>query len=239
MLPEGIESAIGLGGPAAVAAMLVAGLFIGLTPGAYLVGPAVLGYISVGAGSRRGALFLRALAYVLGAALPMAMLGLLLGFFGDVVVGIFAEQAVAWYLLVALISGATGLLLTGLVVARLPSYLPMPRPVASSRDAFLLGLPLGLAACPACTPMLFPVATAATVSGGPLYGGLLLFLFGIGRGIPILVAAASLEALQRLRGLIPAGLATQRFAGWLLLAVSALYLLQVLLIASGQPALFT
>lgn len=238
MLPANIESAISAGGPAVVLAMLAAGLFIGLTPAAYLAGPAVLGYINVGAKHRRGALLWRAAAYVLGAAVPMAALGLLLGFFGDVVVALIAEQAIAWYLLVALVSTVTGLLLTGLVVVRLPSYLPMPRPVASARDAFLLGLPLGLAACPACTPMLFPIATAATVSGGPLYGALLLFLFGIGRGIPILAAAASLEALQRLRRLIPMGLVAQRFAGWMLLALSVLYLLQAVLVLAGRPALF-
>lgn len=142
MVPDGVGAAIELGGPAAVVAMLVAGLFIGLTPGAYLAGPAVLSYINVGAKGYRGALLARAVAYVIGAALPMAAMGLLLGFFGDVVVAIFAEQAVAWYLLVALVSGVTGLLLAGLVVVPLPSYLPMPRPAASSRDAFLLGLPL-------------------------------------------------------------------------------------------------
>ncbi len=238
MLPHEIEIAIGLGGPAVVVAMLLAGLFIGLTPGAYLAGPAVLGYISVGAQGRRGALLWRAVAYVLGAAVPLATLGLLLGVLGDVVVAVFAEQAVAWYLLVALVSGVTGLLLAGLIVVPLPSYLPLPRPAASSRDAFLLGLPLGLAACPACTPMLFPIATAATISGGPLYGASLLFLLGLGRGIPILVAAASIEGLRRLRRLIPAGLVGQRLAGWLLLSLSLLYVLQALLVFFDQPPIF-
>jgi cytochrome c-type biogenesis protein len=86
--------------------------------------------------------------------------------------------------------------------------------------------------------MLFPIATAATLSGGPLYGAGLLFLFGLGRGVPILAAAGSIEALRRLRRLIPLGLAAQRLAGWLLLALSALYLVQALLVLAGQPALF-
>jgi cytochrome c-type biogenesis protein len=238
MIPDGAESAIGIGGLAALVTVFAAGVFVGLTPGAYVAGPAVLGYINAGAERRRGALFRRAVAYVIGAALPMAALGLLLGFFGDVVLAAVAEQIVTWFLLAALVTGATGLMLTGLVVPPLPAYLPMPRPAASSRDSFLLGLPLGLAACPACTPMLIPIATAATVSGGPAYGAALLFLFGLGRGVPILAAAASLHALQRLRRLVPLGLTAQRLAGWLLLATAALYLLQALLVVSGQPALF-
>ena len=239
MLPESVEAAVRAGGPAAVAAVLVAGVFLGLTPSAYLAGPAVLGYINVGVEGRRGALLGRAVAFVIGAALPMAALGLLLGFFGDVVLAAVAEHIVAWYVLVAVVAGGTGLLLSGLVVARLPAYLPMPRAAASSRDAFLLGLPLGLAACPACTPMLIPIGTLAVASGGPLYGAGLLFLFGLGRGVPILIGAASLGALRQLRRLIPLGVSAQRVAGWLLLATAALYAVQAILILAGRPALFT
>ena len=238
MLPHGLETAIGVDGYWAVGLTLLAGLLVGLTPAAYLSGPAVLAYLAVGAKSRRGAMPLRALAYVLGAAVPMATLGFLFGTVGEFVIGLAAELVVAWYLLVAIVTGISGLLLTGLVVAKVPAYLPVPRPVSSVRDAFLLGIPLGLAACPACTPMLFPIAAAASLSGGPLYGAGLLFVFGIGRGIPILLAAVSLDSLQRLRKLVPMGLAAQWIAGWLLLATSLLYLVQVGLILSGQPAWF-
>ncbi|MBI3969315.1 MAG: sulfite exporter TauE/SafE family protein [Chloroflexi bacterium] len=235
---EGIELTVGAGGLAAVWVVLVAGFFVGLTPGAYLAGPAVIGYINVGVEKRPGALMRRAVAHVLGATLPSAVFGFYVALFGDVVLALLAEQIVAWYLLVALVTGATGLLLSGLVVARLPAYLPRPRKVASTGGAFLLGVPLGLAACPACTPMLFPIATMAAVSGGPWYGAGLLFVFGLGRGLPILIAAASFGALQRLRRLIPLGLSAQRVAGWLLIATAALYLAQALLIVSGRPALF-
>jgi len=238
MLPDGLEAAIGAGGPWALGLTMLAGLFVGLTPAAYLAGPAVLAYMTVGARDHRGALLSRALAFVIGAAMPMAALGLLLGAVGEFVIGLAAELVIVWYLLVALVTGVSGVLLTGLVVAKVPAYLPLPRPVSSVPDAFLLGLPLGLAACPACTPMLFPLAAAATVSGGPLYGAGLLFVFGIGRGVPILLAAASWEGLRRLRQLIPVGLAAQRIAGWLLLATSLLYLVQVGLVLSGQPAWF-
>lgn len=93
-----------------------------------------------------------------------------------------SERVVAWYLLVVLVTGLMGLLLTGLLVVPLPAYLPRPKAVGSARAAFLLGLPLGLAACPACTPMLWPIATLALVSGGPVYGAGLLLVFGLGRG---------------------------------------------------------
>ncbi len=237
-VPTGIETAVGAGGLAALWIVLVAGVFIGLTPGAYLAGPAVLGYLHVGNDSRRGVLIGRAGAYVIGAAIPTALFGLLVGFFGDVVLIAVGERIVLWYLLVVVVTAINGLLLTGLVVARLPSFLPKPRPIGSARGAFLLGLPLGLAACPACTPLLFPIASVAAVSGGPLYGAVLLLLFGLGRGVPILVGAASLAALQKLRAAIPFGMSVQRIAGGLLLATAAFYLLQVVLISTGRSALF-
>ena len=233
-----IETAVGAGGLAALGFVLLAGLFIGLTPGVYLAGPAVLGYMHVGADGHRATLIRRAAAYIVGAAIPTAAFGVLVGLAGDVILVVIGERIVLWYLLVVIVTAINGLLLTGVLVARLPSFLPRPRPVGSARGAFLLGLPLGLAACPACTPLLFPIASIAAVSGGPLYGGLLLLLFGLGRGVPILVGAASLTTLQRFRRLIPFGLSAQRIAGWLLLATAAFYLLQVVLIRTGRPALF-
>ncbi len=233
-----LTAALGAGGLAAITVSLAAGLFVGLTPGAYLAGPAVLGYMNADIGAGRTTLPARAAVYVLGSAIPMAAFGLLAGLVGDSVLAAVATQIVAWYLLVAVVTATMGLLLTGVVVPRLPAYLPAPRPVASYRGAFLLGISLGLAACPACTPLLLPIATLAAVTGGPLYGAGLLLLFGLSRGVPILVAAVSLQALRGLRTLIPFGLSAQRIAGWLLLLTGALYAFQALLIASGRPALF-
>jgi cytochrome c-type biogenesis protein len=236
-LHERALSAIGTDWLAAVVLVLLAGVFVGLTPGAYLAGPAVLGYLATGTEQRTG-LLRRASAYVVGAALPMALLGFLLGAVGDWTAAVLAEQVVWWNVLVALVTGSSGLLLTGVVILPIPAFLPLPRVVASSRDAFLIGVPLGLAACPACTPMLFPIASAAILSGGPAYGAALLLVFGIGRGLPILAAAASLDWLRTLRLLVPSGLWLQRIAGWLLLVTAAVYLVQAALVASGRPALF-
>ena len=230
-------TAIGTDWLAAAVLVLLAGVFVGLTPGAYLAGPAVLGYLATGAEQPAG-LLRRAGAYVVGAALPMALLGFLLGAVGDWTAAVLAEQVAWWNLLVAVVTGFSGLLLTGVVVAPVPGFLPLPRVVASSRDAFMMGVPLGLAACPACTPMLFPIASAAILSGGPAYGAALLLIFGVGRGLPILAAAASLDYLRKLRRLIPPGRWFQRAAGWVLLVTAALYLLQAALVASGRPALF-
>src|SRR4051794_32199275 len=111
MLPHGLEAAIGVDGFWATGLTLLAGLLVGLTPAAYLTGPAVLAYLAVGAKRQRGAILWRALAYVVGAAVPMAALGLLLGAVGEFVIGLAAELVIAWYLLVAIVTGVSGALL--------------------------------------------------------------------------------------------------------------------------------
>ena len=54
-------------------------------------------------------------------------------------------------------------------------------------SAFVLGVPFGLSTCPACTPLLLPVLAVAASSGDPILGGILLFTFGLSRGVPILL----------------------------------------------------
>jgi cytochrome c biogenesis protein CcdA len=81
-LHERALTAIGTDWLAAAVLVLLAGVFVGLTPGAYLAGPAVLGYLATGTEQRTG-LLRRATAYVVGAELPMALLGFLLGALGE------------------------------------------------------------------------------------------------------------------------------------------------------------
>ena len=84
----------------------------------------------------------------------------------------------------------------------------------------------------------FPIASPEVLSGGPAYRAALLLIFGVGRGLPVLAAAASLDYLRKLRRLVPPGQWLQQAAGWLLLATAALYLLQAGLVATGRPARF-
>ena len=90
-----IETAVGAGGLAALGFVLLAGLFIGLTPGAYLAGPAVLGYMHVSPDGRRATLIRRAAAYVVGAASLTA----LQRFRRLIPLGLSAQRIAGWLLL--------------------------------------------------------------------------------------------------------------------------------------------
>ena len=81
--------------------------------------------------------------------------------------------------------------------------LPAPSINAGSRrgvlGAFIAGLLFSLVLAPCGTPVLASVLSYAALKGSAAYGGLLLFAYGLGAGVPILIA----------------GTAVARLAGWL------------------------
>lgn len=80
--------------------------------------------------------------------------------------------------------------------------------------AFALRMPFGLMACPACTPLLMPLALGAAATAEPLHGATLLGVFGLGRGVPIVVLGTFTSALQTGGSLARGASVAQRALGW-------------------------
>ncbi len=57
--------------------------------------------------------------------------------------------------------------------------------------AYFLGIPFGLAVFPACTPLVLPVIAGISATGVPLLAGALLFTFGLGQGVPLIIVGSS------------------------------------------------
>jgi cytochrome c-type biogenesis protein len=64
----------------------------------------------------------------------------------------------------------------------------MPVRKAGPGGSLIMGLLFGLVASPCATPVLAVIITYAAVQAEPVYGSSLLFIYGIGHGIPLLVA---------------------------------------------------
>ena len=65
--------------------------------------------------------------------------------------------------------------------------------------AFLFGILFGVVASPCSTPILAAIATIAAARGSVPQGALLLFVYGLGKGVPLLLlglAAGSLPAMR-------------------------------------------
>jgi cytochrome c-type biogenesis protein len=70
----------------------------------------------------------------------------------------------------------------------------------------LFGMLFGLVASPCSTPILAAIATLAAVGGNATRGALLLFVYGIGKGVPLLllgVASGSLGSMRSFSRLTP------------------------------------
>lgn len=184
----------------AFAVVFAAGLAMGLAPSSYALYPVIAGFVA-GDEERSGR---RALAlsgaFVLGTATVDAALGALFGFLGGVVIELVARYLVLWNLLAAAVLALFGLALLRVVKVRWPVATMTWRKAHTVPGAYALGIPFGLTACPACTPMVLPMLGAAAATGTWWFGGALMFVFGIARGVPLLLVGAGAGLLDRVRG---------------------------------------
>lgn len=221
--PGGLEAlgSISLG---AFAVVFAAGFAMGLAPSSYALYPVIAGFVA-GDEERSGsrALVLSS-AFVLGTATVDAALGALFGWLGGVVIETVARHLVLWNLLAAAVLALFGLALHRVVRVRWPVVRMTWRKAHSIPGAYALGIPFGLTACPACTPMVLPMLGAAAATGTWWYGAALMFVFGLARGVPLLLLGTGTGLIDRVRGGGRWISTLERAAGALLL-LAALYFL--------------
>jgi cytochrome c-type biogenesis protein len=197
--------------PFAIGLVALAGLVVGLAPSSFPLISVAAG-LAAGQGAtqsskRRIRGLLLSIGFVLGIATVDAILGALFGLAGFGVMRILASYLAIAYGLLAVILIVTGLALLRVIHIIIPTLSPSARPTHSFVGSYLLGLPFGLSTCPACTPLLFPVAAAAAGTADPLMGAVLMAIFGLARGIPVVVAAT-------MAGSLAASGHTRRFTLW-------------------------
>jgi cytochrome c-type biogenesis protein len=215
--------------PVTIGLVALAGLVVGMAPSSFplmsVAAGLALGEREATTDERRRirGLWLST-GFALGIATVDIILGALFGFFGFAVIRILAPYLSFVYLLFAGFLGIAVLALLRVVHVVIPTLSPSSKPVRSFAGTYLLGLPFGLSTCPACTPLLLPVAGAATATADPVLGGVLMGAFGLARGIPIVVAATTAGSLAHLASLRRFTLWAERL-GALLMAAAALYFL--------------
>ncbi|MDP3767120.1 MAG: cytochrome c biogenesis protein CcdA [Dehalococcoidia bacterium] len=156
-----------------------------------------------------------ATAFFAGIVINLTVLGALLGRLGALTTESFGRYwALAMAILSLLAAGAAfrglGLKLSQLEALRRPGL----------AGAFGYGFVFSLGTSVAPLLLLFTVSAA---SGRPEYGFLLAFTFGLGRGLPFLLAGLIGGAVTRFTGLGRWGRAIQVVSGCTLVAVSIYY----------------
>jgi len=233
---------ISLDSPLGFALMALAGLVTGIAPSSYPLASVVAGFVGGQAGATQearlhGRGLLLSAGFMLGVATVDALIGILVGFLGFVVIGTLAGSLAITNLVLGLVLVVFGLALLRKIRFLVPVLSPLPRRVQSFAAAYALGIPFGLSVCPACTPMVLPVLGAAALSGTPWLGGALLLVFGVARGAPLLLVGAAAERLKDLPRLMMLAPAIERASGVLLLLAAVYFLYQSAVYAGFAPAL--
>ncbi len=230
--------------PLAFALVALAGLVMGVAPSALPLYSVVVGYAGVptagqegGAGvdKRRGLRW--SAGFVLGMATVDAALGALFGFLGyGIIRTLSGYQALTNFIIAALLA-LFGLTLLRKIRIRNPLVKPALRKVDSFPAAYALGIPFGLSTCPACTPMILPILGAAAATGVPWLGALLLFIFGLARGLPLLLAGTMAGMLTGVRRIAPWIPTLEKACSVLLFAAAVYFLYQSAVFLGWLPPL--
>ncbi len=163
--------------------------------------PLVVGYVGGSPDlSRR-----RCLALSLTFAVGLAITFMLLGVVAALVGGLIGGTSRVWYYLVAAVCLVIGLhILGGLPLPPLPGLGRLREKISlkGAPGALALGLVSGLVASQCATPVLAAVLTYVMAKQETLiYGAALLFVYALGRGVPVVLAGTFTGVVKQLQSL--------------------------------------
>lgn len=207
---EGFSQVLAAGNMAALPLAVMGGLVAGMNPCCLALYPAAAGACCAMQEQTIKRPLGNAVAFVFGVAVAVASLGVLAAYIGRVaVMGTPFKYAIAFLPILM------GVYRLGWI--RLPLITPKAfRPGIGG--AFGTGLLLSLIIGPCGTPVLASVLSFAAYQQSFVYGGLLLFLYGIGNGLPVmLVGTAAGGILNRI--------SCSRFGNWVDRIVGGLLIL--------------
>lgn len=177
-----LREALSGGSLVALPLALVGGVVSGLNPCCLALYPAAAGTCCALRGERAQMALSNSLGFVLGLAVATSVLGVGAAVAGLVLTGVGGWLAYA----IAAVPLLMGLHLLGWI------QLPMPRASAIHMrrgffGSFAAALLVWAVIAPCGTPVLAATLSYAAHEGSPLYGAGLLFLYGLGAGLPVML----------------------------------------------------
>jgi cytochrome c-type biogenesis protein len=148
--------------------------------------PLVMAFV----GGQKGITRVRSLALSSAFALGLAITLMAMGVFASVVGGLIGATGGTWYYVMAAVCILMGLQLSHVISLPLPDWGAGLSEKIKSRGvlgALMLGLVSGFVASGCATPALAAILTLVMSKGAIVYGASLLLVYGLGRGVPIVL----------------------------------------------------
>jgi cytochrome c-type biogenesis protein len=212
-----------------------AGILTSFNPCMYAMIPTIAGYAGLDDTRKVRLTYLTGI-FVLGFALTLSIYGFLGGLLVnqlEIIQHYWAKAAGVIFLFFALYLLGVVRLLFKLIPVKL--FFFYQRRAKSGEalftgkppGAFMLGVFFGFSPTPCTTPVVLVVLTYLVPKGELLFSSLLLFIYGIGHGIPLLIAANGFQWLERRLNLQLFGFWGKKMIGILLLGFAFYYLVIV------------
>jgi cytochrome c-type biogenesis protein len=185
--------------------------------------PLIVGFVGGSHDLSRRRAFILSLSFAIGLAITFMMLGVV----AAVVGGLIGGTSHVWFYLVAAVCVIIGLQMLGVI------HLPIPLWFGGLREriglkgvpgALALGLVSGLVASQCATPVLAAVLTYVMAEGALLYGAVLLLVYALGRGVPVVLAGTFAGAVKRLQAMGRWSSLIERASGVIMLGVGLYFI---------------
>jgi len=181
--------------------------------------PLIIGFVGGSHQLPKKRAFSISLIFTIGLAVTFVILGIVAALVG----GLLGGNMRIWYYLVAAVCLIIGLQMIGVVNFTLPTWFGSLREKVKAKGllgAFLLGLISGLVASQCATPVLATILTFVMAQKSSLvYGAALLFIYSLGRGVPIVLAGTFTGVLKNIRSTGKWSVYMEKAAGIIILVV--------------------
>jgi len=201
--------------------VFLAGLVTSFGPCNLSMAPIIIAYVGGMEIGRRRSLAL-SITFTLGTATTFMLLGLFIAAVG----GIFGTSKSILYYLVAAVCITLGLNLLGILKLNLNFGGGLTQRFRDARGlggSYLLGLVMGLVGSQCGTPILLVILSLAMASGQWLYGATLLFVYALGRGIPIILVGTFTGLITHMQSFEKWNNIVEKAAGFIIIVMGGYF----------------
>jgi cytochrome c-type biogenesis protein len=203
--------------------VFLGGIVTSLGPCNLVTIPLIVGFVGGSRDVPRRRAFTLSFAFALGLAITFMLLGITAALVG----AWLGSGSRWWYYLVAAICFVIGLQMLGVLHFDLPMVFGSLRERIGLKGipgALALGLVSGLVASQCATPVLAAILTYVMAEGALVYGATLLFVYALGRGVPVVLAGTFTGALKSMQSLGRWSPVIEKASGVIVLAVGFYFL---------------